>query len=158
MVFKKWAGGSLREIGWLIVRVAFGGLLMTHGYAKLFGVTPDGSRMVEGFAKNMVEPMGIPTPLFFAHLAALSELIGGLCVALGLLTPVAALFTAGTMGVAIWHHVSKGDPLKVFELALIYLAISIGAMLIGGGRYSLDRILRTPFRPVDHADLGPNSP
>lgn len=152
MFLKRWAGGAFREIGWLIVRVTFGLLLMTHGYPKLFGVTPDGSRMIEGFAKTMVEPLGFPAPLLFAYLAALSEFVGGLCIALGLLTPVAALFVAGTMAMALRHHLGQGDPLKVFELALIYLAIALGIALIGGGRYSLDRILRTPFRPADRSD------
>ncbi|MBO9541316.1 DoxX family protein [bacterium] len=149
MFWKQWASGAFREIGWLIVRVAFGLLLMTHGYAKLFGVTQSGGKVIEGFAKSMVEPLGFPAPLFFSYLAALSEFVGGLFIALGLFTPLAAVAAAGTMLVAILHHMGQGDPLKVFELALIYLAIAIGAMLIGGGRYSLDRILRTPFRPAE---------
>ncbi|HEY9899870.1 MAG TPA: DoxX family protein [Pantanalinema sp.] len=157
MFLKRWAGGSFGDIGWLIVRVTFGLLLMTHGYAKLFGATPDGGRMIEGFAKGAVEPLGFPVPLFFAYMAALAEFAGGLFVALGLFTPVAALFAAFTMAIAVWHHMGQGDPLKVFELGLIYLAISLGAMLIGGGRYSLDRILRTPFRPADRTDSASRS-
>ncbi|MNX79085.1 putative oxidoreductase MhqP [compost metagenome] len=149
MNWKRFAGGAFGDVGWLIVRVTFGLLLMTHGYPKLFGVTPQGGRVIEGFAKNMVEPLGFPAPLFFAHLAALAEFLGGLCIALGLFTPIAALAAAGTMLVAIRHHVGQGDPLKVFELTLIYFAISLGAVFIGGGRYSLDRILRTPFRPAE---------
>lgn len=157
MLLKRWAGGGYREIGWLLVRITFGLLLMTHGYPKLFGVTPAGTRVIEGFAKNMVEPLGFPMPLFFAHLAALSEFVGGLCIALGLFTPAAALAVAGTMIVAIRHHMGQGDPLKVFELALIYLAIAVGMILIGGGRYALDRILRTPFRPAAGPDASPPS-
>lgn len=157
MLFKRWAGGSFGDIGWLIVRVTFGLLLMTHGYPKLFGVTPEGTRMIEGFAKGAVEPLGFPAPLFFAHLAALAELVGGLFVALGLFTPVAAFFTACTMLVAVRHHLGAGDPLKVYELGLIYLAISIGGVFIGGGRLSLDRVLRTPFRPADRTDSSPSS-
>lgn len=136
---RPWTHAWSRELGWLIVRVTFGLALATHGYAKLFGDGPG----IAGFAERAVAPMGFPAPMLFAYLAALSELVGGLLIALGLLTPLAALTTAVTMAVAAFRHISGGDPFKVYELAVIYLALSIAAILKGGGRYALDAKL--PF-------------
>lgn len=141
--FRPWTTAWGQDLAWLIVRVTFGLALATHGYAKLFGAGPEGSSAVEAFAQRAVEPLGFPAPLLFAYMAALSEFFGGLLIALGLLTPLAALMAAFTMAVAAFHHLRAGDPFKVYELAVIYLAIAIAALLRGGGRFSLDSLI--PF-------------
>ncbi len=140
--FRPWTQAWSQELGWLIVRVTFGLALATHGWAKLFG-----EHGVSAFAERAVAPMGFPAPLLFAYLAALSELVGGLMVAIGLCTPLAALTTAFTMAVAVFRHMSAGDPFQRYELAVIYLAISVAAILKGGGRFSIDAKL--PFFRTD---------
>jgi putative oxidoreductase len=80
----------------------------------------------------------------FQALAALSEFGGGLAWILGLLTPLASLGAACTMVVAVWvHAVLKGDPFVAmggpsYELASLFLVISLVLMFVGPGRYSLD--------------------
>jgi putative oxidoreductase len=65
------------ELAWTMVRVVFGlSIAFFHGYAKVFG-----GKMGE-FAKG-VAALGFPAPTFFAWCASLSELVGGVLVAIG---------------------------------------------------------------------------
>ncbi len=123
---------SLYTFGLTLLRVCSGAFMATHGYGKIFG-----GRM-EMFAEN-VGKMGFPQPDLFAWLAALSELAGGILLALGLGTRVCALLIAGTMGVAAF--VAHGsDPFAKKEMALLYLAVMIFFALAGGGKLALDRL------------------
>jgi putative oxidoreductase len=98
-------------------------------------------------------------PIVFAWLAALAEFVGGLCIALGIGTRIAAGFAAFTMFVATFfrhrllQHIlvwlgtmsppedvvaSWGSP----ERAATYMLIFIALILMGGGRFSLDRLVK----------------
>ena len=112
------------------MRVVFGAsLAFFHGYGKVFGgKMPD-------FVKAVVA-LGFPAPTFFAWCAALSELVGGALVALGLLTRPAAAFAGFTMVVALYRH--RVDPFAKSELAVLYLVVMIACVVRGGGAYSLD--------------------
>ena len=85
--------------------------------------------------------MGFPLPILFAWLAALSELLGGLLLAVGLFTRYAAFFVFGTMTVAAFIA-HAGDPFNVRELALLYWAVMLSLLLVGGGRFELERTFR----------------
>lgn len=118
------------NIGLFILRV-FTGLTMAiaHGWGK----TPPSEKFIEGVAK-----MGFPMPEVFAWAASLSELVGGILLAIGLSTRPAAFFIACTMGVAGFvRHAS--DPFATAEKAFLFLAIAIAFVFIGGGKYALDR-------------------
>ena len=85
--------------------------------------------------------MGFPAPVFFAWTAALSEFGGGLCVALGLFTRVAAFMVFATMSVAAFiHHID--DPFSKKELALAYWAMAGTIISLGSGQYSLDNMIK----------------
>jgi putative oxidoreductase len=120
------------ELARAAVRVVFGAsLALFHGYGKVFGgKMPD-------FVKS-VTALGFPKPTFFAWCAALSELVGGTLVALGLLTRPAAAFAGFTMVVALYRH--RVDPFAKSELAILYLVVMIACVVGGGGRYSLDEL------------------
>jgi putative oxidoreductase len=142
------------DVALLLLRLSGLGLALLHGYGKVLALaTGKGDGFVAG-----VESLGFPLPGLFAWAAALAEFLGGLCVALGLGTRVAATFAAFTMFVAAFlrHHAfqhllvavgamkaseetvrSWGNP----ELALLYLLAFLTIALIGGGRFSLDRVL-----------------
>ncbi|RYZ38133.1 MAG: DoxX family protein [Myxococcaceae bacterium] len=120
-------------VGWTLVRVVFGlTLAFGHGLGK---VTGDMSGFAEGVAK-----LGFPAPMFFAWCAALAEFLGGIAVALGLLTRPAALFAGFTMLVALFRH--RADPFGKMELSLLFLTVMVAALIIGGGPFSLDALLR----------------
>jgi len=143
------------DLALLVLRLAGAGLAVAHGWGKVSALAGgQGDRFVAG-----VEALGFPLPGAFAWAAALAEFAGGICVALGLATRWAAGLTALTMTVAAFlrhrfhlHllaavgvlHPSEqqlerwGDP----ERALLYLLIFVAIVLAGGGRFSLDRLLR----------------
>lgn len=133
-LFGSGATSRATDIGLLILRLGVG-LAMAFGHG--IGKIPPSEGFVEGTAA-----MGFPVPVVFAWAAALSEFLGGILIALGLLTRPAALMLAGTMAVAAFvRHVA--DPFSTKELALVYLVASLALLIAGAGRYALD----ARFRP-----------
>jgi putative oxidoreductase len=142
------------DVALLLLRLAGLGLALAHGYGKVAALaTGQGAGFIAG-----VESLGFPLPVLFAWAAALGEFAGGLFVAVGLGTRVAAAFAAFTMFVAAFvrHHalqhllVATGvttvpeDTVRAWgnpELALVYLAALGAVALAGGGRFSLDHLL-----------------
>ena len=129
------AGGADRaaDLGLLLFRVFVGlALAFGHGLGKL---PPK-----PGFIAGVVE-MGFPAPMVFAWAAGMSEFVGGLLIAAGLMTRPAALFAGITMFVAAFIR-QAGDPFADIEKALLFLAAMVLFMLAGAGRFSLDALLR----------------
>lgn len=48
----------------------------------------------------------------------------------------------GLPGFAGQHHFSKGDPFAKWQLAALYLCISVVVLLGGPGRFSFDAVVR----------------
>jgi putative oxidoreductase len=118
-----------RDIALLVLRVAFGlSLGLGHGLGKL----EDPSKFLDGLIKR-----GFPLPVFFGWSAILSESVGGLLLALGLLTRPAATFVLITLTVAA-VDIHSGDPFAKRELALAYAVVALSLLIGGAGRYSLD--------------------
>jgi len=124
---------SQNELSLLFPRVAFGlSMALAHGLGKM--------PPVEGFI-SAVGSMGFPAPGFFAWSAALSEFLGGLLLAVGLFTRPAAVFLSLTMIVAAFV-VHGSDPYQKQELSVLYLAVYLLFAVRGGGKWSLDSVLR----------------
>ncbi len=120
------------NLGILILRVFTGAALMTHGCAKLFG----GMEKFTGF----VTSLGVPAPHVMAYLAALSESLGALLLAIGLLTRPAAFMIVCTMSVAIFGALG-GQPFAKQELAWLYFFPALMFLLKGAGRWSIDSLI-----------------
>ncbi|MFZ5802885.1 MAG: DoxX family protein [Candidatus Omnitrophota bacterium] len=129
-------GDCFRNAGLLWLRVLMGAGIATHGYAKIF------SGGMTGFT-SAVAAMGTPLPELFAWAAALSEFLGGILLALGLATRLAALLVLITMSVAAFVH-HAADPFSAKELALAYWVMAGALVLCGPGDLSLDRFLKPP--------------
>lgn len=130
-VFGSFVGGRAAW-GLLVVRVVFGLGIAQHGWGKI---------------QHPFTWMGqdAAVPVFLQALAALSEFGGGVALILGLLTPLALLGLAITMIVAITTvHLKAGHPFVArgggpsYELAALYLAVSLLALIAGPGKLSLD--------------------
>lgn len=117
------------DAGLLLSRLWFGGVLaFAHGLPKML----DLSGFVAGVGRN-----GMPMPWVMAPVAAMSELVGGLLLALGLWTRLAAIPVAGTMLVAgLWIH--RADPFTKRELAFAYAVVALVLMATGPGKLSVD--------------------
>ena len=123
--------GRLANVGLLILRLAIGAMMIHHGQDKL--ADP------QAFATNYVVPLHLPFPLFLAHVAGYSEILGSWLLILGLLSPLGALALTGTMAVAAYHHIlTSGFNIYVLELVVLYLGGSLALLLVGPGRYSFD--------------------
>ncbi len=111
-----------------LLRLAAGLVFVAHGAQKLFGVL--GGQIAEA-------------PLM--KFGGFVEFVGGLLVAIGLLTPWAAILASGMMAAAyfmahapggFWPIVNKG------ELAVVYCFLFLFIWAHGGGRYSVDAAMR----------------
>jgi putative oxidoreductase len=122
---------AMLNLGLLVLRVLMGTGIAMHGQSKVFGGHID--EFAQGVAK-----LGLPgDPHTLAWVAAFSEFAGGILIAIGLLTRVAALSVLATMAVAVFlHHAS--DPFKVKELAIAYGTIAGTLVLTGPGAASFD--------------------
>lgn len=129
---------SFGDAALLVARLVGGTAFMVHGWGKI---------------QNPFSWMGpdADVPGLLQALAALSEFGGGLAWVLGLLVPLASLGIAFTMAVAVYSHAvlwshpfvaAGGGP--AYELALVYLCISVLFMALGPGRMSLDRVVFGP--------------
>ena len=131
----------------LVLRVLLGLLLAGHGAQKVFGAFEGPG--LEGF-RARVANIGFPARPF-AELAAFGELVGGLALAVGLLTPIACAVLAVDMLVAILKvhgpkglWVTKGG----YEYPLTLLVIFALIGLTGPGRYAIDATLAlVPWTP-----------
>src|SRR3979411_60364 len=86
--------GGLMNIGLLVMRVVIGLILGGHGVPKLFGWFGGHGLANTGKAFGSV---GYRPGTLFAFVAGATEAGGGLLLALGLLTPLAAAALVGTM-------------------------------------------------------------
>lgn len=151
------AATTFGDIGLAIARIGLGAFIaIGHGYAKIFhekGFGPD-AEMVQG-----VDAMGFPMPLLFAWMASLAEFLGGILIALGLMTrPVAIALTFNMAVAAFVAHgkdplfLSSGMPAK--EFALLYCLPFLMFFFTGAGRFSIDALLRRTKRPRPAFEVG----
>lgn len=135
----------------LALRIPAGIIFIAHGAQKLFGWF--GGYGLEGTGQWMAS-IGLQPGYLMALLAGSGEFFGGLLLLLGLLTRPAAAVLAVTMAVAIVTvHLEHGLFLSNngYEFALVLLAASVALAALGGGGWSLDRVLSAGGAPVGRA-------
>jgi len=118
--------GKIETPIYALMRFVVGGLFACHGAQKLFGAF-GGQVMVHN-------------PLMLA--AGIIEFGGGLLIAIGLLTSVAAFIASGEMAVAyfmvharggFWPIVNKGEPAVLYCFIFLYIAAH------GAGRFAVEK-------------------
>ena len=121
---------SLRnDLGLALLRILPSVMLLTHGIPKF-------QKLIAGDFE-FGDPIGIgPAPSLF--LAVVGEVICPILIILGYKTRWASIPPAITMLVAALF-VHGADPFGVKEKALLYLSFFLVIMLLGPGRYSIDR-------------------
>ncbi|MGH8496967.1 MAG: DoxX family protein [Gammaproteobacteria bacterium] len=115
------------------LRVIAGVALMTHGYGKI--LDPMGRI-------DMVEGLGFVPGEFWSPLLAIIEFFGGLFLACGFLTRLAALGTTIVLLVTVWFHwILQNEGYPGAEKSILWAAITFFFLIHGGGRYSVDRAI-----------------
>ena len=133
----------------LLLRVGTGVLFMLHGYPKITHLQQWSS--------------ALKMPVFLCFLSALSMLAGGVCLILGLLTPLASAAIFISMAFAAYLEIAQGlpfvarDPYLIpqgqyegpagkgeppsWEKAFMYCLMLVAIGVFGPGAFSLDALL-----------------
>jgi putative oxidoreductase len=119
----------LRDVGLAILRIAPSAMLLTHGIPKF-------QKIINGNLE-FGDPLGIgAAPSLF--LAVIGEFICPILVIIGFKTRWLAVPPAIIMAVAAFIH-HAADDFGTKEKAFLYLAFFIVIILLGPGKYSVDR-------------------
>ncbi|GGN79350.1 hypothetical protein GCM10011579_063690 [Streptomyces albiflavescens] len=136
------ATSSAADWGLLLIRLTFGLLLAGHGAQKLFGIFGGGglTATAKGFAD-----LGFRPGKVFAVIGGLSEFLGGLGLAAGLFTPLAAAAVIGVMINAMAtvtgaHGLWEQNGGVEYSVCIAIVALAVAA--IGPGRLAVDRFFR----------------
>src|SRR2546425_3658973 len=131
-------------LGLLILRLVVGLTMAAHGAQKLFGwFGGHGLKGTGGFLEQLGFVPGRRNALF----AGLAEFIGGLLLALGLATPLAATLIISVMFVAVAAvHVKRGyfNQNQGYEDKLTLAAVALSPAIIGAGPGSGDAAVSLP--------------
>jgi putative oxidoreductase len=141
-------------VGVLVPLILRGGLAVVfiyHGLGKVNADTEWGA----AWATKMNEKQGTPVPEYIApRIAQLAvgwgELLGGIAMALGFLTRVAAVGIAAIMAGAIYYVTGPHgiDLPKGWEYNFALLILCAAVFLTGAGPLSVDRVFRLRRRPI----------
>lgn len=127
---------ALAPVTELLIRLIAGGALAYHGYQILFG-------NIEG-AGRFFESLGFENGVLWAWLVGSLEFACGLCLALGLLTRLAAVPIIVFLIVAIaTYHWDQGFNWegRGIEYPLFWAIVVLHFLVRGGGPFSLDRLI-----------------
>jgi putative oxidoreductase len=148
------------SFGLLILRLGFGGYMLTHGWGKLQWV-------LAGEWDKVGDPVGVG-PQLSLILAMVAEFVCPILIMVGFLTRLAAIPTAIAMGVAafVFHGAdpwTMEEAAQLFmsgqtqfpvakETALLYMIPFLTLVFTGAGKFSIDGLLwcrscETPTQP-----------
>lgn len=137
----------VRSVGILLARIAIGVVFLAHGLQKFQQNGWTGPEA--GF-----EMMDVPLPAVSAFLVTWLEILGGIALIVGALTPIVAiLFVIDMLGALFITHIDNGLWASDGGYEFV-LTLGAGALLlavVGAGRFSVDAILgtRLPWLAVD---------
>jgi putative oxidoreductase len=125
----------------LVLRLVVGLGFAAHGAQKLFGAFGGGGITGTG---GFFEQIGLRPGKLHAFAAGAAEFAGGLLIAVGLVTPVAAAALIGVMTAAVLTvHARNGFFVTSngFEYNLTLAAAVFALAGVGAGHWSLDHVL-----------------
>jgi len=124
------------DLALLLLRVVLGlYMAIGHGWGKIMGGTEKWAEV--GGVMGIV---GLDfAPAFWGFMAAISEFVAALLVAVGLVTRPASLLIVLTMTMAATMHIVTGNGSP--ETAIVYLIGFLAVALYGPGKYSADKVL-----------------
>lgn len=131
----------LQDIGLLIARAIFGAVMVYHGWNRWQGG-------IQAQADYLTQ-YGLPEPQLFAWGSVVLEVVGGILMIFGVLTPaVAAVFFAQFLMIVLWVQWRNGFNVhnNGYEYNAILAALSLMFVVFGAGRAGVDNLFRNPRR------------
>lgn len=131
---------TLEPLAYPMIRFIAGVMMIPHGYAKVFGG-------IEGTTKFFAS-VGLEPALILAWYVGLLELVGGACVALGLLTRFMSAQLIGLLAVATFYiHLPSGFIWVKggYEYPLFWMVVMMAITIKGGEKLSLDNLMAKEF-------------
>lgn len=129
---------NCQDVAMLLLRLLAGCLMLTHGFAKIAAFST--------LSHTFPDPLGVGSALSLI-LILFAEVGCSFLLIFGFLTRLATIPLIFGMGMVIFV-VHGADPFSVKELPLLYLGMYIVLLLTGGGRFSLDEVIRYRFRLI----------
>lgn len=118
---------NYNDLALLLLRVGFGGFMLTHGIPKINMLSDPSS---------FGDPIGVG-PTVSLILALIGEVVAPILIIIGFKTKWAAIPAIITMGVAAFIVHAKDD-LATKEHALLFFFGFLAIFLAGAGKYSVD--------------------
>lgn len=140
--------GRVESAAYAMLRAVFGIVMMTHGVPKVLRIGHGSMADPLGGATRLIaDVLHLPFAPQMAYAVGLFETVGGLLLALGLLTrPVALLMAVQMLVICYIHraHFAWIDRGMEYPLVLLFVATLIAARggEHGAGDVSLGRLLR----------------
>lgn len=128
---------SMLPVAATLVRIVVGIMFLVHVTGK-FNAGP------AAVAANVMAKNGLEPALLWAYVVIFFELVGGLCLIIGLFTRFFAAALAIEIGVALLTvHLSKGYSAGGggYEYVLLIGVALLAIAMRGGGPYSVDRMI-----------------
>jgi putative oxidoreductase len=128
------------DLALLILRVAIGAVMFGHGAQKLFGWW--GGPGLAGATAMFGSHLRLRPASFWAITGSLTEVVGGLLLALGLLGPAGPVAVVAAMMMALTVHWPKFWAQEGgIEFPLVLLVTAVSLAVAGPGAYSVDAAL-----------------
>ena len=124
-MFKK----NFTDLALLILRVGFGGFMLTHGIPKL--------SKLSNLPINFPDPLGITSTASYAG-TIIADVVAPRLIIFGIKTKLASIPVIFTMAIAAFV-VHANDDLGRKELAILYMIAFIVIFLAGPGKYAIDK-------------------
>jgi putative oxidoreductase len=146
----------LRDVGLLLARLGLASILILHGWIRWQGPGQGVQRQIDYLTQ-----FGTPYPTVAAWGAITLELVGGLFLAVGALTPIVALAVLVEQILIIaytnWYRGpdllnSDGTYAGGYEYNLALALLAMLIMVFGAGRISVDRLFRRTNAEVEEVD------
>ena len=137
-IFKTDFDAKQVDVVLLIIRIGVASLMLTHGIPKLQMLLDAGEVQFPGV-------MGL-SPALSLGLAVFAEVLCSILLFIGLGTRLASIPLIITMLVAVFL-IHSNDPFATQELGILYIILYIPLLILGGGKYSLDSMLREVQQP-----------
>ena len=127
--------GRFSDPIYCLMRLFAGLMFACHGASKLLGWFPNPKQPAPAHALDTM-----------TMISGGIELVGGLLIAIGLLTTIAAFLASGLMAVAYFMvHAQMGSPIPYVnkgELAVLYCFVFLYICARGPGPWSIDALMR----------------